>query len=80
MLPHDLKEMLQRENIEVLYDDRDASAGEKFADADLIGIPVRLIVGKRSLEEGMVEMKERTAEKGKMIKPEDVLEEIKNYV
>lgn len=76
----ELYETLQKENIEVLYDDRNVSAGEKFADSDLLGIPLRLIVGKRSLEEGMVEIKERTADKGKMVKPEDVIQEIKNYV
>jgi prolyl-tRNA synthetase len=45
--------------IEVLYDDRDARAGEKFADADLIGIPYQIIIGKRSLESGLFELKER---------------------
>jgi prolyl-tRNA synthetase len=45
--------------IEVLYDDRDARAGEKFADADLIGLPYQIIIGKRSLESGRYEFKER---------------------
>ena len=44
---------------EVLYDDREASAGVKFHDADLIGIPLRLTVSKRSVEEGLVEAKWR---------------------
>lgn len=48
--------------IEVLFDDRDASAGEKFADADLLGIPYRIVIGKRSLEAGTAEVKERTGE------------------
>ena len=38
--------------IEVLYDDRDARAGEKFADSDLIGIPYRIVVSKKTKEEG----------------------------
>lgn len=76
----ELYESLQAAGVEVLYDDRMTSAGEKFADADLIGIPLRVVVGKRSLEEGMVEIKERTAEKSRMVKPEDLMGEIKDYV
>lgn len=49
------------------------SAGEKFADADLIGIPHRLIVSKRSLEKGGVEVKERVEKEGKVMKAEKVL-------
>jgi prolyl-tRNA synthetase len=45
--------------IEVLYDDRKESAGVKFADADLIGVPIRLTLGNRSLKEGKVEVKLR---------------------
>ena len=44
---------------EVLLDDRDESAGRKFADADLIGIPYRIIIGKRVLANGQVEIKDR---------------------
>jgi len=46
--------------IEVLYDDRDASAGEKFGDSDLLGLPYRVVVSKKSLEKGGVEVKRRT--------------------
>lgn len=53
--------------IEVLYDDREASAGEKFAESDLLGIPLRIVMGKRSLESGKVEVKERTSEEVKEI-------------
>lgn len=61
-------EMLQKNHIEVLFDDREGmSPGEKFADADLIGIPYRLVVSKRSLEEGGVEVKKRTEEKGRVV-------------
>jgi prolyl-tRNA synthetase len=45
--------------VEVLYDDRDAGAGEKFADAELLGCPVRLTVGRRSLEQGEIEVQVR---------------------
>lgn len=59
---------LSEKHIEVLYDDRsEVSAGEKFADSDLIGIPFRVVVSKRSLEDGGFEIKKRTEEKGKII-------------
>jgi prolyl-tRNA synthetase len=55
----EIYETLTASGIEVLYDDRDKGAGEKFADADLIGIPYQVIVGKRSLESGKAEVKNR---------------------
>ncbi len=58
---------LEAAGIDVLYDDRDDSAGVKFADADLIGIPFRLTVSARTLKESSVELKGRTEEKGVMI-------------
>ncbi len=54
-----LYERLQAEGWAVLYDDRSASAGVKFNDADLIGIPLRLTVSKRSAQEGLIEAKWR---------------------
>jgi prolyl-tRNA synthetase len=54
-----LYERLQAEGYSVLYDDRDASAGVKFNDADLIGLPLRLTVSKRSAAEGRIEAKWR---------------------
>ena len=44
----------------VLLDDRDARAGEKFADADLIGIPLRIVISERGLKEGTLEVRWRT--------------------
>lgn len=76
----ELYETLTNAGIETLYDDRDISAGIKFADSDLIGIPLRVVVGKRTLAEGMIEIKDRREEKSRMIKPEDVLGELKNHV
>ncbi|MDB5505691.1 MAG: proline--tRNA ligase [Devosia sp.] len=49
----------QAAGIDVLYDDRDAGAGQKFANADLIGIPYQLILGPRGLREGQAEIKHR---------------------
>ena len=51
--------MLKNRGIEVLFDDRDLRAGEKFKDSDLIGIPLRLIVSKKTLVQGVCEIKER---------------------
>ena len=45
--------------LDVLLDDRDLRAGEKFADADLIGIPVRVTVGRKTLEDGAVDVRDR---------------------
>jgi prolyl-tRNA synthetase len=57
-----------------LVDDRSGlSAGEKFADADLIGIPWRIVASDRSLQNGGFEIKKRTEEKGEVVKEEDVL-------
>jgi len=49
-------EALESEGFSVLLDDRDQRAGEKFADADLIGCPIRLTVGKKTLEDGAVDL------------------------
>ena len=54
-----LYEGLLEAGIEVLYDDRDAGPGEKFADAELLGCPVRLTVGKRAVESGEIEVQVR---------------------
>jgi len=63
--------------VEVLYDDRDLRAGEKFADADLIGIPTRVIVGDKSLESKMVEVKERIETESKNISLDALVSELK---
>jgi prolyl-tRNA synthetase len=54
-----LYETLRGGGVEVLYDDREAAPGEKFADAELLGCPLRLTVGRRSLESGEVEVQIR---------------------
>ncbi len=69
-----LYEELNRKGIEVLFDDRiDTSAGEKFADADLIGIPYRVVVSKRSLADGGFEVKKRTEANGKIVSFDDLM-------
>jgi len=59
---------------EVLYDDREESAGVKFADADLIGIPLRLVVSQESLKKGGVEVKRRKEKEGKIVPFDKLLE------
>jgi len=54
-------EALSATGYDVLLDDRDARAGEKIADADLIGCPIRVTAGKRSLEDGKVDVRDRTS-------------------
>ncbi len=64
---------LIKSGLEVLYDDRDLSAGEKFADADLIGCPYRLVVSKKSLEKGGLELKQRSSQVEEIISTTDLL-------
>jgi len=59
--------------VEVLFDDRDLSAGEKFADADLIGCPYRLVVSEKSLAQGGVELKHRSAKESEIIDLDKVI-------
>jgi len=54
-LAEQVYETLREGGVEVLYDDRDAGAGDKFADAELLGAPLRLTVGRRALESGEIE-------------------------
>ena len=75
---NNLYEILNKNNIEVLFDDRSGvTAGEKFADADLIGIPYRLVVSDRSIKDGGVEIKKRNEEKGSVVAFSDVIEKVK---
>ena len=63
----------QKKGIEVLYDDREnKTAGEKFAEADLLGIPQRLVVSEKTLKADSVELKKRTEEGTKLIKIKDL--------
>jgi prolyl-tRNA synthetase len=58
-LAAEVAEALSAAGLEVLLDDRDLRHGEKFADADLIGCPVRVTVGRKSLEDGSVDVRDR---------------------
>jgi len=63
---------LQEKGLEVLFDDRKVRAGFKFKDADLIGIPARITISAKTVEEGSVEIKERSSDDSRLVKIEDV--------
>ena len=71
-------ETLQDAGYEVLFDDRDAPPGVKFKDADLLGIPARVVISSRSLENGGVEVKSRTGKDSEIVAESDVLESVKS--
>jgi prolyl-tRNA synthetase len=64
---------LERAGLDVLLDDRDERPGEKFADADLIGCPLRVIVGRRSLEDDSVDVRRRDGSDEARVRTADVL-------
>jgi prolyl-tRNA synthetase len=71
----EIYEKLQKEGIEVLYDNRESvSPGAKFADADLIGIPIRLVVSKRNGDK--IEYKERQSEKSDLLSLDEVIKKL----
>ncbi len=63
---------LERGGAEVLLDDRDLRAGEKFADGDLIGFPVRVTVGKKTLEDGAVDVRDRATGEERRVPAQEV--------
>lgn len=71
-------EQLKKDGIECLWDDRDMSPGAKFADADLIGCPVRVLISSRSLENGGVEIKLRNETESKVVSVAKMIEYVKN--
>ncbi|MSR85099.1 hypothetical protein EXS71_01515 [Candidatus Uhrbacteria bacterium] len=76
----ELYESLSANGVEVLWDEREGvSAGEKFADADLIGVPLRLVVSEKTLKEDSVELKMRTGQEMRLVKIQDVEREINNF-
>ncbi len=76
----DIYKKLLENNIDVLFDDRDLGAGEKFGDADLIGIPVRLVVsdktGDLSAQAGKIEFKKRTSNESELLNFDDIIKKI----
>jgi prolyl-tRNA synthetase len=70
---------LNKAGIETMIDDRDERAGVKFKDADLIGIPYRIVTG-RSLKEGKVELVERRTKESQNVEIEEVVNLLKQYI
>lgn len=62
--------------VEVLYDDRDSRPGEKFADSDLLGIPMRVVVSAKTAESGQLELKSRTASEARMVSYDTAIAEL----
>jgi prolyl-tRNA synthetase len=67
---------LNKKGITVLWDDRDTRAGEKFADADLIGIPYRVVISEKTLKENKLELKLRTEEKADLVDEDTLFQRI----
>lgn len=76
----ELYDQLSRAGVEVIMDDRDERAGVKFNDADLIGIPLRVNVGSKSLENGEIELKERAKTEVIPVKLESAVETVKQTI
>jgi prolyl-tRNA synthetase len=68
-----LYETLTKAGVEVLYDDRDVRAGEKFADADLMGVPYRVVVSEKTLADNKYEVKARTEEVAQLMDLDSLL-------
>jgi len=67
---------LSSDGVEVLYDDRSASPGEKFNDADLIGIPTRIVVSEKTLAQESVEIKKRGSKEIELVKIDKIVQEL----
>ena len=68
---------LKKAGIEVILDDRDERPGVKFKDADLIGYPVRVVLGKKTLDNGQIEVKARKTGSIRMLPADDFVDGIR---
>lgn len=73
-----LHDGLEQAGVDVLLDDRDARPGFKFKDADLIGMPIRVVVGKRGVGEGLAEVKHRTEQEPRQVRLGDLLDLVRD--
>ena len=69
----DLYARLTKNGVQVLYDDRDCRPGQKFADADLMGIPYRVVISQKTVEQGKHELKARTASETQMMSLDELV-------
>ncbi len=74
----ELYEKLTKMGVEVLYDDREERAGEKFADSDLLGIPYRIVVSEKTIVAGKFELKERKSGEVRMLTEQELFEMLYN--
>ena len=75
-----LYQELQDAGIEVIYDDRKVSAGNMFSDADLLGVPVRVIISPKTVKRGAVEVSKRDKSMREDVSPEHAVEYVKKLV
>jgi len=78
-ISEDIYNKLKQRGVDVAYDDREARPGFKFKDADLIGFPLRVVVG-RAIKEGLVELKLRDKKEKQMVKIEEVVDKIVDII
>jgi prolyl-tRNA synthetase len=76
----DLYQRIEQAGLEVLYDDRQETAGVKFNDADLLGFPVRIVVSPRNLRQGSAEVKQRRESQAQLVALEEVVEVAKGLL
>jgi len=75
----DLYKELTDAGFDVLFDDRDESPGIKFNDADLIGIPIQIIGGKKNIDNGQIEFKIRATNERGVVNITDIVEKVRNF-
>lgn len=75
----EIYEKLQGSGVDVILDDRQKSAGVKFKDADLVGFPLQIIIGKKSLEQNKLEIKDRASGKKEMIEEEKLISFVTSF-
>ena len=76
----ELYKTLSTNNVETIWDDRDLRPGEKFADSDLMGMPLRLVISEKLLATSEFEIKVRSTGETVMIKETELLNWIKNWL
>ena len=72
----ELYDLLSDNGVEVLLDDRDSTPGVKFKDADLIGIPLRVTLGEKNMEKGLVEIRRRKNGETIVVKKDKAMETV----
>ena len=72
----DLYEFLKNQNIEVLFDDRKIRPGIQFADAELIGIPIRIVISEKGITNNQIEFRSRISQDSEMLSREEVIKRI----